>query len=47
MEIIPRFYLIGGCDAMIPVLALVGGIAGSIGGDAFAKWVADITYVEE
>jgi len=33
--------------AMIPVLALVGGIAGSIGGDAFAKWVADITYVEE
>jgi len=26
---------------------LVGGVAGSLGGDAFAGWVVDITYVGE
>ena len=31
----------------IPVLGLVGGIVGSIGGDALAKWIVDITWAEE
>lgn len=31
----------------IPVLSLVGGIGGSFAGDYLAKWVIDITYVED
>lgn len=31
----------------IPVLSLVGGIGGSFTGDYLAKWVVDITYVED
>lgn len=31
----------------IPVLSLAGGIGGSFAGDYLAKWVVDITYVED
>lgn len=30
----------------VPVLAVIGGIGGSFVGDAFARWVVDITYIE-
>lgn len=31
----------------IPVLSLVGGIAGSFGGDKTGQWIVDITVAEE
>ena len=31
----------------VPVLSLVGGFAGSIGGDALGQWVVDITDAED
>ena len=31
----------------IPILSIAGGIGGSFAGDYLAKWVVDITYVED
>lgn len=31
----------------VPILTLIGGGLGAWGGDEFAKWVVDITWVEE